>query len=161
MRLLLAKLLLVLLATSSCSTLRHAAVHLIKVEGIAMEPALKNGDRIVMDRNVDKLGRGDIVAFYYPVDPTKSYIKRIVGLPGETVEVRDGRVLINGTVLDESYVTPANNRVKSARKEITIPNDSYYVIGDNRDNSNDSRMWGPLERKFVYGKYVRKYYSSS
>jgi signal peptidase I len=161
MRLLLANLLFVLLATSSCSALRHAAVQPIKVEGIAMEPALKNGDRIFVDRNVDKLDRSDIVVFYYPVDPTKSYIKRIVGLPGETVEVRDGKVLINGTALDESYVSPQNNRVMSARKEITIPNDSYYVIGDNRDNSNDSRMWGPLERKFVYGKYVRKYYSAS
>ena len=126
-----------------------------------MEPALKNGDRILVDRNFDKLDRGDIVVFYYPVDPTKSYIKRIVGLPGEAVEGRDGKVLINGTALEEPYVTPANNRVMSARKEIRVPDDSYYVIGDNRDNSNDSRMWGPLQRKFIYGKFARKYYSAS
>lgn len=126
-----------------------------------MEPALKDGDRIFIDRNIDKLQRGDIVAFHYPIDPTKSYLKRIVGLPGEVVEIRDGKVLVNGTALDEPYVTPANNRALPGRKEIRLPNDTYYVVGDNRDNSNDSRMWGPLEHKFIYGKFIRKYYSSS
>jgi len=148
-------------ATPACSAIRHAAVQPIKVEGIAMEPALKDGDRIFIDRNIDPLQRGDIVVFYYPADPTKSYIKRVVGLPGEAVEIRAGKVLINGTALDEPYVNPANNRVMSARAERQVPAEAYYVIGDNRDNSNDSRMWGPLQRKFIYGKFVRKYYSAS
>jgi signal peptidase I len=161
MRLLLAPLLLLAVATVACSALRRAAVQPVKVQGIAMEPALKDGDRIFIDQSVDKLQRGDIVVFYYPVDPTRSYIKRIVGLPGEAVEIRDGKVLVNGTALEEPYVTPANNRVMSARKEIRLPNDTYYVVGDNRDNSNDSRMWGPLEHKFIYGKFIRKYYSAS
>ena len=126
-----------------------------------MEPALKDGDRLFIDRAVDKLNRGDIVVFHYPFDPSKSYLKRVVGLPGETIEIRDGRVLINGTGLDEPYVAAANNRVMSGRKVIRIPDDSYYVVGDNRDNSNDSRMWGPLQRKFIYGKFVTKYYSAS
>lgn len=125
-----------------------------------MEPALKNGDRILIDQSVDKLGRGDIITFYYPADPSRSYLKRVVGLPGETVEIRDGKVLINGNALDEPYVLPENNRVSNVRQEIRIPVDSYYVLGDNRDNSNDSRMWGPLQRKFIYGKFVRKYYSA-
>ena len=126
-----------------------------------MEPALKNGDRIFVDRSVDKLERGDIITFYYPADPSRSFIKRVVGLPGEAVEIRDGKVIINGNTLDEPYVLPENNRVMSGHKEIRIPVDSYYVLGDNRDNSNDSRMWGPLARKFIYGKFVRKYYSAT
>jgi signal peptidase I len=161
MRFLLVTLGFVVIATAACSALRRIAVQPVKVEGIAMEPALKDGDRILIDRNVDALQRGDIVVFYYPVDPKKSYIKRIVGLPGEAVEIREGKVLINGTALAETYVLPANNRVRSARAEIRVPADSYYAIGDNRDNSNDSRMWGPLQRKFIYGKFVRRYYSAS
>ncbi len=161
MRLLLSSLIFLAIATVGCSALRRANVQPVKVQGIAMEPALKDGDRIIIDRNVDPLTRGDIIVFYYPADPTKSYIKRIVGLPGEAVEIRDGKVLVNGTALDEPYVNPINNRVMSARAEVHVPANSYYVIGDNRDNSNDSRMWGPLERKFIYGRFVRKYYSAS
>lgn len=161
MRLLIPSLLFLVLVASSCSALRRAAVQPVKVEGIAMEPALKNGDRILIDRSVDKLERGDIITFYYPIEPSKSYLKRIVGLPGETVEIRDGKVLINGEQLDEPYVAPENNRAMPGRKEIRLPVDSYYVLGDNRDNSNDSRVWGPLQRKFIYGKFVRKYYSTS
>ena len=126
-----------------------------------MEPALKNGDRIFVDRKVDKLARGDIVIFYFPLDPSKSYIKRVLALPGETVEIRDGRVLINGTNLDEPYVAPGNNRVMSNRKGIKVSDDSYYVLGDNRDNSSDSRIWGMVHRKFIYGRFVSKYYSAS
>jgi signal peptidase I len=161
MKLLFSSLLFLVLLASSCSVIRRGAVKPIKVEGIAMEPALKNGDRLLVDRNVDKLERGDIVTFYYPADPSKSYIKRVVGLPGEAIEIRDGKVLINGNKLDEPYVASENNRVLSGRGEIKIPIDNYYVLGDNRDNSNDSRMWGPLQRKFIYGKFVHKYYSAT
>jgi signal peptidase I len=160
MKLPLAILALLLIATASCSALRHAAVQPVRVEGIAMEPALKDGDRIFIVRNVDKLERGEIVVFYYPADPRKSYIKRIVGLPGETVEVRDNKVLVNGAAIAEPYVAPANNQYKFARPEIHLPEGAYYVVGDNRDNSSDSRTWGPLEHEFIYGKFVRKYYSA-
>jgi signal peptidase I len=161
MRLLFTSLFFLVLVASSCSALRRAAVQPVKVEGVAMEPALRNGDRIFIDRSVDKLERGDIITFYYPADPSRSFIKRVVGLPGEAVEILDGKVLINGNALDEPYVAPENNRVMSGHKEIRIPVDSYYVLGDNRDNSNDSRAWGPLTRKFIYGKFVRKYYSAN
>jgi len=80
---------------------------------------------------------------------------------GETVEIRDGKVLINGNQLHEPYVAAGNNRAQPDHKEIRLLADSYYVLRDNRDKSNDSRMWGPLERKFIYGKLVRKYYSAT
>ena len=161
MRLSITTLLFLVLVASSCSALRHAAVQPVRVLGVAMEPALRDGDRIFIDHSVDKLERGDIITFYYPADPSKSYLKRVVGLPGETVEVRDGKVLINGNALDEPYVAPENNRISNVRKEIRIPVDSYYVLGDNRNNSSDSRTWGPLQRKFIYGKFVRKYYAAT
>src|SRR5713226_4025042 len=89
------------LTAVACSALKQAALRPIKVEGHAMEPALKEGDRIFVNRSIDQLERGDIVVFYYPVDPTKSYIKRIVGLPREAVEIHEGKVLVNGRGLDE------------------------------------------------------------
>ena len=125
-----------------------------------MLPALRDGDRIFIDRNFDKLERGDIVIFYFPMDQRKSYIKRIVGLPNETVEIREGKVFINGTFLNEPYVDPQLDQSHRSLEERKLSADQYYVIGDNRDNSADSRFWGPLDRKFIYGKYVRKYFSS-
>lgn len=160
MRILVLSLLLLLLIGTSCSALRRGGFQAVRVEGLAMEPALKNGDRVLVDGNLSRLERGDIIVFHYPADPSKSYIKRIVGLPGELIEVREGKVLINGVLLAEPYVMPESNRVRSSRQGIRIPDDSYFVAGDNRDNSNDSRMWGPLQRKFIYGKFVRKYYST-
>jgi len=161
MRLQLAGLFFLILLVSSCSAIRRRAPQPVKVQGIAMEPALKDGDRILVDKNTDKLKRGDIVVFYFPLDRYKSYIKRVVALPGETVEIRDGKVLINGTNLDEPYVAPENNRVMSNREVIKVPENSFYVLGDNRDNSSDSRTWGMLQRRFIYGRFVSKYYSAS
>lgn len=125
-----------------------------------MLPALKDGDRVIMDRGFEKLERGDIVIFYYPDNPVKSYIKRIVGLPNETVEILDGVVVINGKPLDEPYVDPKFNQSKRSLKELTLAGDAYFVCGDNRDNSSDSRLWGPLKREFIYGKYVKKYFDA-
>jgi signal peptidase I len=122
-----------------------------------MEPVLKNGDKIIINRSFDKLERGDIIVFYYPHDTSKSYIKRIIALPGEEIEIRAGKVLINGQNLDEPYVAPENNRVLGSRQQFKIPEDNYYVIGDNRDHSSDSRHWGILPRKLIYGTYVSKY----
>lgn len=131
----------------------------VKVEGTAMLPTLRDGDRIFIDRNFDKLERGDIVIFYYPEDPRRSYIKRIIGLPNEAVDIREGKVFVNGTPLDEPYIDPRLNLSHRSLEERKLTAEQYYVIGDNRDNSSDSRIWGPLDRKFIYGKYVRKYFS--
>jgi signal peptidase I len=143
------------LFTAACVSL--AGVEPIKVQGNAMLPALKNGELILLDREVDKLARGDIVFFHFPPDPSVSYIKRIVALPGETIEIRDGVVLINGMEFQESYIDQQYNQSQRSLEAIQLATDSYFVLGDNRDNSSDSRIWGPLQRKFIYGKYTRNY----
>ena len=125
-----------------------------------MEPALKDGDRIIIDRGFEKLERGDIVVFYFPLDQSKSYIKRIIALPNETVEIRDGVVILNGKTFDEPYLDAKTNQSKRSLMELKVPEDAYFVIGDNRDNSSDSRLWGPVQRKLIYGKYVKKYFAA-
>jgi signal peptidase I len=145
-----------ILLSAACSAVVPQPV---KVEGVAMLPALRDGDRIIIDRNFDKLERGDIITFYFPMDQRKSYLKRIIGLPNDSVEIREGKVFINGTPLDEPYVDPKldlSHRSSQARK---LSAEQYFVMGDNRDNSSDSRIWGPLDRKLIYGKYVSKYLS--
>lgn len=140
--------------------LAFSRIQPVKVEGIAMRPALNDGDLIIIDRSADKLARGDIVIFLYPEDPVKSYIKRIIGMPNETVEIRNGKVFINGQLIVEPYIDPTLDRAQRSMAETRLAGDSYFVMGDNRDNSSDSRIWGPLQRKFIYGKYVRKYFEA-
>lgn len=122
-----------------------------------MMPAFNNGDKILVDKNVNGLKRGDVVAFLYPKDRTKSYIKRIIGLPGETVEVRDGKTYINGQILDEPYINEINNQAKPNFPPRRVPEYQYFVMGDNRDNSSDSRYWGTLDEKLITGKYYKTY----
>ena len=150
---------LLVVATVACST-TTPLLQPVKVVGIAMEPALHEGDRIFVNRNPAEFSRGDIVLFYYPHDPRVSYIKRVIGLPGETITIREGKVQINGTPLSEPYVDPKNNQSIAGNEEKSIPAESYFVMGDNRDNSSDSRTWGTLARKLIYAKFVGKYYSS-
>ena len=153
--------LLMFLAGGCSRTVKEAAVRPVKVEGVAMEPALKDGDRILINADIDSLKHGDIILFHFPEDPSKSYIKRVIAVSGETVEVREHKVLINGNVLDEPYVSTENNQLTSDYKEKRVPDRSYFVLGDNRDQSSDSRTWGMLDRKFIYGKFVSKYYSAN
>lgn len=138
---------------AACASL--AGVEPIKVQGDAMLPALKDGELILLDRNIEKLVRGDIVIFNYPLDQSLSYIKRIVALPGETIEIRDGVMLINGNELKEPYVDPRFNQSMRSLAPIKLEADSYFVVGDNRDNSADSRFWGPLKKGLIYAKYTR------
>ncbi len=150
-----------LLTVSACSVVKQVALQPIKVEGIAMEPSLKHGDRIFISRALDRIERSDLVIFYYPADQSKSYIKRVVGLPNDRVEIREGQLFINGEGVAEPYVDSKYNQARRSMKEILVPEKTYYVIGDNRDNSNDSRSWGPLPRHFIYGKFASKYYSAN
>jgi signal peptidase I len=147
-----------LLLVAACTSV--VPVQPIKVIGSAMLPALHDGDRIVVERNPQKLERGDIVVFLFPDDQTKSYIKRIVGLPNEEVEIREGVILVNRTALNEPYVDPRLNLTARSMQPLTLDANSYFVVGDNRDNSSDSRIWGPLKRELIYGKYLKKYFDA-
>ncbi|MEP6924803.1 MAG: signal peptidase I [Pyrinomonadaceae bacterium] len=129
----------------------------VRNEGTAMKPTLGDGDRVFINRNFGELNRGDIVAFQFPKDKSKSFVKRIIGLPSETVEVRDGKVFVNGNPLDETYISSEFNRAKANMSPKVIPSEQYFVMGDNRDNSYDSRSWGTLPKDLIYGKYSLTY----
>ena len=123
-----------------------------------MLPSIQNGAKLKTLRldaeSRAKLVRGDVVAFRYPKDPSKGYIKRIIALPGETVEIEKGEVLVNGTRLAEPYVASKFNLSQRSQASETVPEHSYYVLGDNRDNSSDSRIWGFVPEELVYAKIV-------
>ena len=125
----------------------------LKIVGTAMSPTFKNGDSVLATRTIDKLERGDIVGFRYPEDESKSFIQRIVGLPGERIESRDGIIIVNGRPLDEPYVADSN-RSKDSWGPKLIPQGHYFMMGDNRGNSADSRSWGTVKRELVWAKVM-------
>jgi len=124
-------------------------------------------DRAIMP--VRDIKRGDIVVFKYPVEPERDFIKRVIGLPGDTIELRAKKVYVNGQPLDEPYVhflTSSSEGsevtsidVRERYGPVTVPSDQYFVMGDNRDNSQDSRYWGYLPRGYVKGKAMMIYWS--
>ncbi len=134
----------------------------VKVEGTSMLPRLHDGERIFVNKLVyyglPEIERGDIVVFWFPDDPSKSYIKRVVGLPGETVEVREGRVVVNGRELAESYLDPQLNLARVNQLPLTVKKHYFFVMGDNRDHSSDSRLWGLVPEKYIYGKALFRYW---
>lgn len=132
----------------------------VKVEGTSMAPLLSDQERIFINKFVyrfEPIERGDVVVFWYPRDLSKSFIKRVVGLPGETVEIRAGHVYINGHADSEPYV-PSNYLDGQSYPPVRIPPECYFVMGDHRDSSNDSRMFGPVPRQYIYGKAVFAYW---
>ncbi len=138
----------------------------VKVEGTSMLPRLHDGERIFVNKLVyyglPELQRGDIVVFWYPEDPSKSYIKRVIGLPGETVEIRDGRVYITSQgreqLLEEPYLDPQRNVSRANHTPVEVKQHYYFVMGDNRDASSDSRIWGLVPEKYIYGKALFRYW---
>ena len=132
----------------------------VVVEGNAMMPNFTNGDRILINRNLGELNRGEVIIFLYPKDRSKSYFKRIIGLPGETIEILEGKVFINGQILDEPYVDDAYNQAKGNFPPRKVPDYQYFVMGDNRDNSSDSRYWGTVDKELITGKYYTTYYKA-
>jgi len=135
----------------------------VQVEGTSMMPRLANHERIFINKFVYRLGqiqRGDIVVFLYPLDHSKSYIKRVVGLPGEWVRIREGRVLIDDKPLTEPYLPPSYLDHENYPPAYVEP-DHYFVLGDHRESSNDSRVWGTVDRKYIYGKAVFVYWPFS
>ena len=129
----------------------------IRVEGDSMEPSLLDGQFVVVNRLAYMVAdpqRGDIIVFRFPLNPERRFIKRIIGLPGDTVRVQDGQVYINGEPLQEPYISapPAYNN------QWAVGPDELIVLGDNRNNSSDSQNWGALPLESVIGKAVLVYW---
>ena len=132
----------------------------VKVEGTSMMPSLDDQERIFVNKFVYRLEpieRGDIVVFRYPRDPSKSYIKRVIGMAGDRIRIDGGEVYVNDRALDESYVPPEYADSRSY-PEMSVPANSYFVLGDHRSMSNDSRDFGPVNQSFIYGKAVFGYW---
>jgi len=147
-----------LLIVAGCAATTQTSVQPVKVLGKSMEPSLKEGNRIFISKDVEKIERGDIVTYHYPKDEAQSFIHRIIGLPGEEIEIREGKVYINGKQLEESYVKAGNIIYSQKLEPVKVLEGSYFVMGDNRDHSNDSRFWGALPKKYIYGKYLGRYW---
>ena len=132
----------------------------VKVEGTSMAPLLSDQERIFINKFVyrfEPIDRGDVVVFWYPLDRSKSFIKRVVGLPGETVEIRKGMVFVNGVSLAEPYVPPQYEDLTDFGP-MRVPRDNYFVMGDHRISSNDSRVFGPVPSHYIYGHAVFAYW---
>lgn len=139
----------------------------VYVDGISMVPELENGERLIVNKmvyydvkSVDMmhLSRGDIVTFWFPEEPSESFVKRIIGMPGETVEITGGEIFIDGKKLYEPYLEDEYNTKVVNRAAVKVPNSHFYVMGDNRDKSDDSRRWGMVPSKYIYGRVVFRYW---
>ncbi len=132
----------------------------VQVEGTSMMPELYNNERVFINKFVyrfEPVRRFDIIVFHYPLDPSKSYIKRVVGLPGEWVSIRNGDVFIDGKPLKEPFI-PRSYLDHDNYPPTYVPPGRYFVLGDHRDDSNDSRVWGTVPRSYIYGKAVFVYW---
>ena len=132
----------------------------VKVEGTSMMPGLEDQERIFVNKFVyrwEPIERGDIVVFRYPRDTSKSYIKRVIGVAGDRVRIENGQVYVNDQAVDEDYV-PSEYADARSYAEVTVPVHSYFVLGDHRTMSNDSRDFGPVSERYIYGKAVFGYW---
>jgi len=130
----------------------RALIQNFRIEGTSMEPNLHDGQYLIINKFVYYLHppeRGDVVVFHYPRNPSRDFIKRVIGLPGETVEIRGKHVFIDGKELDESYALYTGNYSWAAQR---LGEDEYFVLGDNRNSSSDSHNWGPLPGDAIIGK---------
>jgi signal peptidase I len=145
----------------------------VKVEGSSMLPRLHDGERIFINKFLYSLdgwpsksfsigrsvARGDIVVFYYPNDPNVRYVKRIVGLPGDLVRIDDeGRVFVNGDELEEPYLSDEFTRRPDPMATMQVAEHHFFVMGDNRDNSSDSREWGLVPERYICGEVVFRFW---
>jgi len=134
----------------------------VKVEGTSMMPGLRDQERIFINKftyrfGIGQIERGDTVVFWFPGDRSKSYIKRVIGIPGDLVEIDRGVVIVNGKALTEDYVEKENRDYQSSPPD-RLKADEYFVLGDHRNSSNDSRAWGTVPRQDIYGKAVFIYW---
>ena len=124
------------------------------VKGASMDPNFADGQYLIIDEisyRFQEPARGEVVVFKYPYDTSQRYIKRIIGLPGEDIKIKDGKVFIADKVLDESAYLSADT-VTAGSLEITLGSNEYFVMGDNRLASSDSRRWGPVSRENIIGR---------
>src|SRR5215467_4667576 len=134
----------------------------VKVEGTSMMPALTDQERIFINKfnyhfGIGAIERGDMVVFWFPLDPQKSYIKRVIGIPGDIVQIEAGQVYVNHEAMREDYV-PDEYRDRVTYEEHRVPQGEYFVLGDHRSSSSDSRTWGFVNREAIYGKAVFVYW---
>jgi len=132
----------------------------VRVEGTSMLPMLEDQDRLFVNKLAYRVGdiqRGDVVVFLYPRDHTKSYIKRVIALPGDRLRIERGRVYVNGKALAEPYV-PSRFEDSRSHPETVLPAEDYFVMGDHRSISSDSRDFGPVDRDLIYGKAAFVYW---
>lgn len=129
----------------------------IRVDGFSMLPTLQSHQYVLVNRLAYRLGSpqtGDVIVFHYPRDPEQEYIKRVIGLPGDRVQIANGEVMVNGMLIDEPYIADA----PLYQTEWTVPENSLFVLGDNRNNSSDSHNWGPVPMEYVVGKAILIYW---
>ena len=162
--------------------LLQTTVRNFKVDGSSMDPTLESGQYLLVNRlvylriDLERLSkivpfwqandqssryairapkRGEIIVFQFPRDPSKDFVKRVVGLPGEVIEMKDGRVIVDGAVLEEPYLTAKD---RTNKDQVKLGEGEYYVLGDNRTHSNDSRSWGPVPEANLRGKVWMVYW---
>jgi signal peptidase I len=129
----------------------------IRVDGFSMEPTLQDGEFVFVNKLAYKLGapqRGDVIVFRYPRDPEEEYIKRLIGLPGDHVRITDGHVFVNDQLITEPYIAAA----PYYHSEWIVPENAFFVLGDNRNSSSDSHNWGPVPAENVIGKAIFVYW---
>jgi len=129
----------------------------IRVDGYSMEPTLKSGEFVIVNRLAYKLGDpkiGDVIVFHYPRDPEQEYIKRIIGVPGDHVRVSNQEVYVNDQLINEPYIAAP----PMYESEWDVPENTLFVLGDNRNNSSDSHTWGPVPVENVVGKAIFVYW---
>jgi len=152
----------------------QASLQNFQVQGYSMEPTLHQGEYVMVNKLAYRLEamdtlplvgewfrppqRGDIVVFRFPQSPSQDFVKRIVALPGERVDIRNGQVIINGKPLVEPWLPEGATVGQCYVCPLTVPPDHYFVMGDNRPGSNDSRQWGPIHRRYIIGRAVLVYW---
>jgi signal peptidase I len=140
-------------------TLVNLATARAVVEGQSMQPNFYTGQLVIVNRFAYYFAspqRGDVIVLHDPLDPTQDFIKRVMGLPGETIQIREGRVYVNGTELDEPYITDFCRA--GCDGTWTVKPDEYFVLGDNRSNSFDSHSFGPISRQLIVGQAWIRYW---
>ena len=146
--------------------IRTFVVQAFKIPSGSMRPTLLEGDKLFVNKYIYRFKapkRGDIIVFKYPVDPKKDFIKRLVASGGEEVEIRDGKIYVSGKVLDDprtfgKFYYYNHDPYGSPRETIKVPEENYFVLGDNSANSTDSRFWGFVPKKNVLGKAIFRWW---